>query len=56
MVLRLARSAAVAAAIAAGVAPGSASGATTSLGGSPLNVHVGPLGQLQAFRSASPSS
>jgi hypothetical protein len=48
--------AAVTAALALGaLAAASAPAATTALGGSPLNVYVGDLGQLQAFRAGEPS-
>jgi hypothetical protein len=39
----------------AALAPGSALAASTALSGSPLAVYVGDRGQLQAFRSGSPS-
>ena len=48
--------AAVAAALALGaLAAASAPAATTALGGNPLNVYVGDLGQLQAFRAGETS-
>jgi hypothetical protein len=37
------------------LAAASAPAATTALGGSPLNVYVGDLGQLQAFRAGQPN-
>jgi hypothetical protein len=48
--------AAVTAALTLGaLAAASAPAATTALGGSPLNVYVGDLGQLQAFRAGQPN-
>jgi hypothetical protein len=47
----LARCAALALALAAVTTPAASMAATTALGGSPLNVQIGDLGRLQAFRT-----